>query len=209
MAIDLEKLQESPHLLDILLQMEDVLDTMDIYVFKNWLKGEVVEGPFVRRYWLNMTLLYKYDEMPDPRAALRLLKHGVRVDFEEARYEDLEKEKAQIAEEADTNGFMTANEKSNEKKAEEDDADNKNKVWLVQISIPRRLVVQMAAAQHDFYDEEVDIDQVEDAKDDGMDDESGYREDEQSGVDPSMDPNAAPGGPGAAPGGPPGGGQPL
>lgn len=145
MAIDFELLQDSPYLLDILVQMEDVLDSMDVYVFKNWLKGEVAEGPIVRRYWLDMTLRYKQDEMPDPRAALRLLKHGVRVDFSKAPIEQPDKESDQESDEY---------------------------AWLIRVSIPRRLVVQMNSAQHDFYDDEVDIDNVEDAKDAGIDNES-------------------------------------
>lgn len=174
MAIDFELLQDSPHLLDLLVQMEDVLDSMDVYVFKNWLKGEVAEGPVVRRYWLDMTLRYAYDEMPDPRGALRLLKHGVRVDFSKAQI-DGDDEPKPVTESED-----------------EVDEDTSNMVWLVRVSIPRRLVVQMNDAQHDFYDDEVDIDQVEDAKDDGLDDESSYHSDENdvdgTGADPMDDP---------------------
>jgi hypothetical protein len=177
MAIDFELLQDSPHLLDILVQMEDVLDSMDVYVFKNWLKGEIAEGPVVRRYWLDMTLRYPYDEMPDPRAALRLLKHGVRIDFQKARVSDGDDKPKPVNESED-----------------EDSEDTSDMVWLVRVSIPRRLVVQMNDAQHDFYDDEVDIDQVEDAKDDGLDDESAYQSDENdvdgTGADPADNPEA-------------------
>lgn len=187
MSIDLEKLQESPNLLDILLQMEDVLDQMDVYVFDNWLKGEVVEGPIVRRYWLDMTLKYPFKSMPDPRAALRLLKHGVRVDYEKARATD------------DGKDHKTVEEKDK-------DVEEKDMYWLLRVSIPRRLVVQIDAAQHDFYDEEIDVDDVEDAKDAGIDDESAYTEDEQQ--DGAANPMGEPGDPmapapgaGPAPGG--------
>lgn len=157
MAVELELLQDSPHLLDSLLQMEDVLDTLDIYVFRNWLDGEVVEGPVLRRYWIDMTLLYPYDRMPDPRAALRLLKHGVRVDFQKARYETGEdgREQAVGVEEGA-------------------DGEQDGLVWLVKISVPRRLIVDINAAQLDFYDDEVDVEDVQDAQDSGMTDESGY-----------------------------------
>lgn len=202
MALDLDQLQESPNLLDILIQMEDVLDSMDVYVFKNWLKGEIVEGPNVRRYWLDMTLLYPYDSkskdhgMPDPKAALRLLKHGVRVDYDRGRYENESDDPKVLGEEDDHS------------------EDDENLVWLLRVSIPRRLVVQMAAAQHDFYDDEVDIEQVEDAKDDGMDDETGYMQGEQDGLGGPQSPEGgpeAPGGPGGAPPPPggPGQGMPL
>jgi hypothetical protein len=187
MAIDLEQLQDSPHLLDILIQMEDVLDSMDIYVFRNWIKGEVVEGPIVRRYWLDMTLRYPYLDMPDPKAGLRLLKHGVRVDFEKGRYEDKPAAK------------LNSPNASDPLPGSEDEEDE-NRVWLVRLSIPRRLIDQMNDAQHDFYDEDVDTDDVEDAKDDGMDDEeSGFTDDAMGDEtdpmsDPMSDPNAPPSG---------------
>lgn len=192
MALDFEQLQESPTLLDILIQMEDILDSMDVYVFPNWLKGEVVEGPNVRRYWVDMTLLYPFNAkskdrgMPDPKAALRLLKHGIRVDYDRGRYEN------------------TGDDEPTRIDAETaDDRNDENLVWLLRVSMPRRLIVQMEAAQHDFYDDEVDIDQVEDAKDTGLDDESGY-ETQDEGEMP-MDDSDAMGGPGGPPGGPQGG----
>lgn len=177
MPADIEKLEDSPHLLDLLIQMEDVLDSLDVYVFKNWIDGEIVEGPKVRRYWLDMTLKYDLKKMPDPRAGLRLLKHGVRVDFSKAHEE----------------------QSGETKDLDEADVDSEGKkVWLVRISIPRRLIAELNAGQLDFYDEEIDADDVQDAQDGGMNDETGY--DEEAGA---MDPNAPPGGDPMA-GGPPG-----
>lgn len=149
--------------------MEDVLDSLDVYVFKNWFKGEVVEGPSIRRYWLNMTLKYGYDEMPDPRAGLRLLKHDIRVKFEKAKEETKgivpDSDKTETPEQADLDPRKM-------KKPEATDD-----VWLVHISMPRRLVSQIATSEMDFYDDEIDVDDVEDAKDSGIDDEtSGYED---------------------------------
>jgi hypothetical protein len=169
MPIDLEKIQESPHLLDILLQMEDVLDSLDVYVFKNWYLGEIAEGPVVHRYWLDFTLKYPYDKMPDPKAALRLLKHGIRVDFWKAKLKNDEFVDAEDAEVQQEDGKQ---EVGAIPKKEEDPV--KDTVWLVRISIPRRLVAQMSSEEMDFYDDEVDVDDVEDAKDTGIDDESAY-----------------------------------
>jgi hypothetical protein len=172
MPIDLDKIQESPHLLDILIQMEDVLDSLDIYVFKNWYRGEVVEGPVVRRYWLDMTLKYAKDKMPDPKAAYRLLKHGVRVDFWQATMND---------------GSYTEISNQTEEQAEEEDKGES--VWMVRISIPRRLITQMSAEEMDMYDDDVDVDDVEDAKDTGIDDESAYKSEDMPGME-----DAPPGG---------------
>lgn len=170
--IDLDKISDSPHLLDILLQMEDVLDSLDVYVFKNWYRGEVVEGPKVRRYWLDFTLKYDFDKMPDPKAALRLMKHGARVDFWKAKYG----KEGEFEDSAVTETEM--NDHENGEKPKESES-----FWLVRISIPRRLVAQMSAEEMDFYDDEVDIDDVEDAQDSGIDDESAYMDDEQGGAD--------------------------
>lgn len=171
MAFDIQKIQDSPHLLGILLQIEDVLDSLDVYVFKNWYLGEVVEGPNIRRYWLDFTLKYPLDKMPDPKAALRLLKHGIKVDYWKSRIQsnfiDVENNENNNLEDASNNG-MSATEQS------KSPDPIKDYVWLIKISIPRRLVNQMSAEELDFYDEDVDVEDVEDAKDTGIDDESAY-----------------------------------
>ena len=149
--------------------MEDVLDSLDVYVFKNWYLGEVAEGPVVRRYWLDFTLKYPYDKMPDPKAALRLLKHGIRVDFWKAKLKDNEFVDAEDAEIEQEDGKQEVGAAPKEKKD-----PVKDTVWLVRISIPRRLAAQMSSEEMDFYDDEVDVDDVEDAKDTGIDDESAY-----------------------------------
>lgn len=160
MAVDIEKLEDSPHLLDLLIKMEDVLDTFDVYVFKNWFSGEVVEGPKVRRYWLDMTLKYPYNKMPDPRAGLRLLKHGVRVDFNKVEAD------GRSAEEIE-------DERDGEEIEDGDKQEHTDKFWLVRVSIPRRLIEEMNAGELDYYEDEVDVDDVQDANDSGMSEETG------------------------------------
>ena len=207
MPLDLSKIQDSPHLLDILLQMEDVLDSLDVYVFKNWYLGEIAEGPVVRRYWLDFTLKYPLDKMPDPKAALRLLKHGIRVDFWKAKLVDGNFVDAEMAAKAEDKPSQLMAPPNNENPAEvgtdpEKDVKDpaKDTVWLVRISIPRRLAAQMSSEEMDFYDDEVDVDDVEDAKDSGIDDESAYTSGE-NGQQPG-DPNEPPGDPNQPPGAP-------
>ena len=40
------------------------MDEMGIYTYKNWLEGEVVAGPEVGRYWVDITLMYPREQMP-------------------------------------------------------------------------------------------------------------------------------------------------
>lgn len=155
--IDFEKINDSPHLLDILIQMEDVLDSLDVYVFANWMRGNVVEGPTVRRYWFDFTLRYPINNMPDPRGAKRLIKHGIRVDYNK----------------------VTVGPTPDEENELPKDENPQPTHWEVTISIPKTLVSDMNAAELDFYDEDIDLDNVQDAQDAGIDeDNSAYGDSE-------------------------------
>lgn len=158
MAIDFEKLEESPHLLDILVQMEDIIDSFDIYVFPNWISGEIVEGPRVRRYWFDFTLRYPKNKMPDPKGAMRLIKHGLRINYEKVTLENED-----------------GSDPTDPKLKENEDAEDQEPThWEVRVSIPRRLLSDMNSAELDFYDEDVEVEDVQDAQDVGMNDETGY-----------------------------------
>jgi hypothetical protein len=180
--IDLEKLQDSTHLLDMLLQCENVLDSMDCYVYQNWIDGEVIEGPIVRRHWITIGLLYPFNKMPDPRAALRLLKHGVQVEFDQIKREE-------------TGHPGQPNE------TPKDPTD-----WFVTLTFPRRLLDQIDGVDMEIYDDEVDPDDVTAAKDIGLDDETPNKADEQlppGGPEGMPDQTMQPPGPEGAPNAPP------
>ena len=148
--LDLNRFDESPHLLDLLLQMEDVLDSLDIYVFKNWFKGEVVEGPTVHRYWLSMVLRYEMEHMPDPRGAKRLLKQNIIPEYTKVTVSDKDAADAH------------------------DGEKQKPTHWQIELKVPRRLIADMNAAELDFYDDDLDIEDVQDAQDSGITDETSY-----------------------------------
>ena len=57
---------ETNTLLDMLLEFEKTLDSLNLYAFKNWSKGEILEGPTLSRHYINVKLLYVHDDMPDP-----------------------------------------------------------------------------------------------------------------------------------------------
>ena len=65
--------------LTILLEIEGMLDKLDMYVFENWIEGEIVDGPNVSKYWIDLTLMYKREQMPDPEAITRLTEHNIKV----------------------------------------------------------------------------------------------------------------------------------
>lgn len=154
--LDLKLFEESPHLLDLLMQMEDVLDSLDIYVFKNWFKGEVVEGPSVHRYWLIFSLQWPLEKMPDPRGAKRLLRHDILCEYSKVTVSDVDPSKV-----------------APEQREEAEKPTN----WLVEVKIPRRLIADMNAAELDMYDDDLDVEDVQAAQDSGITDENSFETD--------------------------------
>jgi hypothetical protein len=79
--LNIEQLYGSNNSLSMLKDFERVLDELDIYVFDNWIDGEIVAGPKESRYFVECTLMWAEDKMPEPRGGLRLLDYGCKVQF--------------------------------------------------------------------------------------------------------------------------------
>lgn len=159
----------SENVLDILVEFERVFDQLDMYVFKNWQKGEIVEGPKIDRYWITVTLMYPHKMMPDPDGALRLIDHGCKVWYSE----DTLKHVGKIELGADEHG-------------REQDPDKRiieSKVWLVKVTMPRHFVDEMKTDKADVNGQKIDMEDVSDAYDENLTDEEaakGKAADEQT-----------------------------
>lgn len=93
MATDLDSIKKTlvniskgESLLDTLLEFERTLDNAEIFAYKNWILGELVEGPIIQRYWYKTVWMYPYAMMPDPNAGLRLTKLGAKVSFSKGTF---------------------------------------------------------------------------------------------------------------------------
>ena len=64
-----------------LLDFERVLDELDIYAFKNWEIGELVQGPTISKYKVSCIFMWPEYLMPDPRGARRLLPFDCEVKY--------------------------------------------------------------------------------------------------------------------------------
>ena len=67
--------------LAVLKDFERVLDEMDVYVYDNWLDGELASGPKIDRHWVSAEFMWPHKKMPDPEGAKRLMEIGCRVKF--------------------------------------------------------------------------------------------------------------------------------
>ena len=158
-----------------LLDYERVLDEADLYAFKNWILGELVQGPIIGRYTVKCIFMWPYKLMPDPSAARRLASIGCNIKF-----------------------AKTHIEVPIEVKNEDDFVQGtrypkmvKKKVWLIQIEIPKELMNDIKEGSIDLADQTIDLDEIDNAYDEDLDKEN-TQEDEQEQPGQAMSPEMAP-----------------
>lgn len=121
---NIEQIYGSNNSLNLLKDFERVIDELDVYVYDNWIDGELVSGPNETRYFVECTFMWPKDQMPDPRAGLRLLDYGCRVKFGESRFSKVRKIK------------KPDDIRPGTKKGKIDYED----IWLVKIAMPKKLM---------------------------------------------------------------------
>lgn len=135
-----KRVDDSPDLVDVMLSIEDYLDRNDIYAFKNWILGELIDGPNIMPYWIKVGFKWPGDKMPDPSGAERLLPHGTKI------------------------GFMKTSERQSQPiNSQSDYAPGTHKpkiadvdIWIVEMLIPRRFVENIDSEIMDLYDDRID-----------------------------------------------------
>jgi hypothetical protein len=136
-----------------LLDFERVMDEADVYAFKNWSTGELVDGPVVGRYNCKCIFMWPHKLMPDPRGALRLDKIGCKVTYGKGEI------KVPV-EVKDYEDFVPGTRYP--KMA-------KRKVWFVEIVIPFELMDDIKEGSIDLADQTIDLSEIEDAYDEDLD----------------------------------------
>jgi len=124
--------------LAVLKDFERVLDEMDIYVYKNWLDGELLSGPKIDRHWVGAEFMWPKERMPDPDGAKRLMEIGCRVKF--MRDEIIEPRKIRTPDD-----FRPGTKKGK--------LDSRP-VWVVKILMPKKLVFDIFNSYMDRIREE-------------------------------------------------------
>ena len=130
-----------------LLDFERVLSEADIYAFKNWELGELVDGPIIRRYEVICTFMWPTGIMPDPRGAKRLLPLGCTVKFKKTSL----KVPVEIKDPSD---FKPG---THYPKLVE------RKVWLVNIIMPKYIMNDIREGSIDLAGQTIDLEDLDDA----------------------------------------------
>jgi hypothetical protein len=159
-----------------LLDYERVLDEADLYAFKNWKYGELVEGPDVGRYNAKCIFMWPYKLMPDPRGGVRLTKIGCKVKYG----------KGEIKVPVEVSDYDDFQPGTRYPKM------NKRKVWFVEIIIPFDLMEDIKEGSIDLADQTIDLSEIEDAYDEDLDnvEQTESAEAEGQEMDQSMEPGA-------------------
>lgn len=160
----LEQIVGNDDAIEILMQIDKVLDSYDVYAFKNWIEGEIVDGPHIERHWVTMTIMYKYEDMPDPEAVKRIKEFGGNVYFAEDTFISA----AKLVTPDDTEITMGKGDGSmapmgpRAKKVE-------TKVWLVTLEMPRYAMKRLADAEQELDKKQVEDMETPDVSDDMLD----------------------------------------
>lgn len=127
----IKKISETNTLLDMLLEFEKILEDVDLYAYKNWDKGEVLEGPNLDRHYVTVKLLYPHKEMPDPYGAKRLMGRDCLVKYHKDTLITPVKVKSfdDVMAEISPDGITKHKAKT-----------KSEPVWVVEIKMPRRYV---------------------------------------------------------------------
>jgi hypothetical protein len=136
-----------------LLDYERVLDEADIYAFKNWKHGELVQGPNVGRYSCKCVFMWPYKLMPDPRAALRLINIGCRVTYG----------KGEVEVPVEVKDYDDFNPGTRYPKM------HKRKVWFVEVVVPVDLMDDIKEGTIDLADQTIDLSEIDDAYNEDLD----------------------------------------
>ena len=81
---NIEQIYGSNNALNLLKDFERVIDELDVYVYENWIDGELVSGPKETRYFVECTFMWPRDQMPEPAGGKRLLEYGCKVQVAES-----------------------------------------------------------------------------------------------------------------------------
>jgi hypothetical protein len=124
--------------LAVLKDFERVLDEMDVYVYDNWLDGELASGPKIERHWVTCEFMWPTKKMPDPDGARRLMEIGCRVKY--TKTEIIEPRKIRSPQD-----FRPGTKKG---KLES------RPIWIVRIMMPKKLVFDIFNSYMDRIREE-------------------------------------------------------
>lgn len=154
-----------------LLDFERVVDELDVYVFKNWKLGELVEGPIYEKYFVTATFMWPYAKMPDPRGGEQLLNYNCEVLYKKDELEYPIKLKS-------SDDFKPGTKMAKTKKVP---------IWLVTITMPKSLMTEIQRGSVEVESEKLDLEDIETAYEEGDSEDTTQQDQQAPDMDAGMD----------------------
>lgn len=151
---NIQVINESPSSIATMINFERVLDEMDLYAYAHWIHGELVDGPEYEKYFVTCTFMWPYTKMPDPRGAERLMQYGCEVKYKQDILEVPVKIKTPYDYKAGTKFPKMTH----------------YKVWLVIVTMPKDLMSNIEKGTIEIENEQLDMEDIEEAYEDGTND---------------------------------------
>jgi len=142
-------------ILSSLLDFERVLDSVDIYAFKHWIKGELVAGPEVEKYWVTCQFMYPYKLMPDPAASRRLLDYNCKVHFQKTELQTPVKVET-------PDDFKPGTQLPKQRSVP---------IWLVTIRMPKDLIGDIRQGFIEIEGQNINMEDIDQAMEEDLDEE--------------------------------------
>lgn len=162
-ADNIKNIYMSDGALSTLLDFERVLDEIDVYAFRNWRIGELVEGPDIGRYSVTCLFMWPENLMPDPRGARRLLPFDCQVKYRKV----MMKVPMRIT---DPDDFRPGTKKAR---------IIERPVWLVEITIPKSLMSEIRTGSVEMEGQEIDLEELDQAYEQDLDKDEYQNDDQQ------------------------------
>jgi hypothetical protein len=121
---NIEQIYGSNNALNLLKDFERVIDELDVYVYDNWMEGELVSGPKESRYFVECIFMWPKDQMPEPQGGMVLIDYGCKVQFAESKIAKVRKIK------------KPEDIRPGTRKGKIDVED----IWMVKITMPKKLM---------------------------------------------------------------------
>jgi hypothetical protein len=162
-AENIKNLYMSDGSLLTLLDFERVLDELDLYAFKNWSLGELVQGPDIGKYKVGCIFMWPEKLMPDPRGGRRLLPFDCEVKFKKTKI----KIPVKIEEPDD---YVPGTRKARL---------IERPVWLVEIVMPKNLMSDIRTGSIEMEDQDIDLEELDSAYEQDLDKQE-FKQDDQA-----------------------------
>jgi hypothetical protein len=136
-----------------LLDFERVLDELDVYAFKNWIIGELMQGPTISKYRVSCIFMWPEKLMPDPRGGRRLLPFDCEVKYKKISM----KIPVKISNPSD---YAPGTHKAK---------IMEQRVWLVEITMPKSLISDIKTGSVELEDQDIDLEDLDSAYEQDLD----------------------------------------